>query len=105
LPELYRYIDKEAEQQEQFEESMVIAALQESDEEEEGSSQKVIAKIVQTGAHQINDSPCLEFVLYDKEQDIVFVRVWNTLLNQWDYHLEQQLTDEEQLTWREQYLS
>ncbi|WP_313150430.1 hypothetical protein [Lysinibacillus capsici] len=105
LPELYRYIDKEAEQQEQFEESMVIAALQESDEEEEGSSQKVIAKIVQTAAQQINDSPCLEFVLYDKEQDIVFVRVWNTLLNQWDYHLEQQLTDEEQLTWREQYLS
>ncbi|MBH9787804.1 hypothetical protein FE576_21190, partial [Clostridioides difficile] len=77
---LYRYIDKEAEQQEQFEESMVIAALQKADEEEEGSSQKVIAKIVQTEAQQINDSPCLEFVLYDKEQDIVFVRVWNTLL-------------------------
>ena len=105
LPELYRYIDKEAEQQEQFEESMVIAPLQEADEEEEGSSQKVIAKIVQTEAQQINDSPCLEFVLYDKEQDIVFVRVWNTLLNQWDHHLEQQLTDKEQLTWREQYLS
>lgn len=105
LPELYRYIDKEAEQQEQFEESMVIAALQEVDEEEEGNSQKIIAKIVQTEAQQINDSPCLEFVLYDKEQDILFVRVWNTLLNQWDHHLEQQLADKEQLTWREQYLS
>lgn len=63
MPELYRYIDKEAEQQEQFEESMVIAALQEVDEEEEGNSQKVIANIVQTEAQQINDSPCLEFVL------------------------------------------
>lgn len=105
LPELYRYIDKEAEQQEQFEESMVIAALQEVDEEEEGNSQKIIAKIVQTEAQQINDSPCLEFVLYDKEQDILFVRVWNTLLNQWDHRLEQQLADKEQLTWREQYLS
>ena len=40
LPELYRYIDKEAEQQEQFEESMVIAALQEVDEEEEGTLRK-----------------------------------------------------------------
>lgn len=105
LPELYRYIDKKAEQQEQFEESMVIAALQEENEEEVGNSQKVITKIVQTEAQQINDSPCLEFVLYDKEQDILFVRVWNTLLNQWDHDLEQQLTDKEQLTWREQYLS
>lgn len=105
LPELYRYIDKKAEQQEQFEESLVIAALQEENEEEVGNSQKVITKIVQTEAQQINDSPCLEFVLYDKEQDILFVRVWNTFLNRWDHYLEQQLTDKEQLTWREQYLS
>ncbi len=105
LPELYRYIDKKAEQQEQFEESMVIAALQDENEKEVGNSQKVITKIVQTEAQQINDSPCLEFVLYDKEQDILFVRVWNTFLNRWDHYLEQQLTDKEQLTWREQYLS
>lgn len=104
LPELYRYIDKKAEQQEQFEETMVIAALQEENEEEVGNSQKVITKIVQTEAQQINDSPCLEFVLYDKEQDILFVRVWNMLLNQWDHYLEQQLTDKEQVTWRKQYL-
>lgn len=104
LPELYRYIDKKAEQQEQFEESMLIGALQEENEEEVGNSQKIIAKIVQTEAQQINDSPCLEFVLYDKEQDILFVRVWNMLLNQWDHYLEQQLTDKEQVTWRKQYL-
>lgn len=104
LPELYRYVDKEAEQQEQFEESLIMAALQEVDEEETGNSQKIIARIVQVEAQQINDSPCLEFVLYDKEQEILFVRVWNTILNQWDHHLEQQLTDKEQLIWREQYL-
>ncbi|KPN94931.1 hypothetical protein [Lysinibacillus sp. ZYM-1] len=104
LPELYRYVDREAEQQEQFEESLIMAALQEVDEEETGNSQKIIARIVQVEAQQINDSPCLEFVLYDKEQEILFVRVWNTILNQWDHHLEQQLTDKEQLIWREQYL-
>jgi len=104
LPELYRYVDREAEQQEQFEESLIMAALQEVDEEETGNSQKIIARIVQVEAQQINDSPCLEFVLYDKEQGILFVRVWNTILNQWDHHLEQQLTDKEQLIWREQYL-
>ncbi|QIC48257.1 hypothetical protein GAG94_14900 [Lysinibacillus sphaericus] len=104
LPELYRYVDKEAEQQEQFDETLIIAALQEVDEEETGNSQRIIARVVEVEAQQINDSPCLEFILYDKEQDILFVRVWNMLLNQWDRHLEQQLTDKEQLMWREQYL-
>jgi len=104
LPELYRYVDKEAEQQEQFDESLIIAALQETDEEETGNSQRIISRVVEVEAQQINDSPCLEFILYDKEQDILFVRVWNMLLNRWDHHLEQQLTDKEQLMWREQYL-
>lgn len=104
LPELYRYVDEEAEKQEQFEEAMLIEALQQEDDKEAGASQKIIAKIVQTDAKQINDSPCLEFVLHDKEQDILFVRIWNTLLNQWDSHLEQQLTEKEQLEWRKQYL-
>ncbi len=106
LPELYRYVDEEAEKQEHFEEARLIEALQQEDEEKAGAgaSQKIIAKIVQTDAKQINDSPCLEFVLHDKEQEIVFARVWNVLLNQWDSHLEQQLIEKEQLHWREHYL-
>ncbi|MGE7942496.1 hypothetical protein ACQKNB_10455 [Lysinibacillus xylanilyticus] len=104
LPELYRYVDEEAEKQEHFEEAMLIDALQQEDDEQAGASQKIISKIVQTDAKQINDSPCLEFVLYNKEQDIVFVRVWNALLNQWDSYLEQQLTEKEQLQWRDKYL-
>ncbi|MGE7911214.1 hypothetical protein [Lysinibacillus xylanilyticus] len=106
LPELYRYVDEEAEKQENFEEALLIEALQQEDEEKAGvgASQKLISKIVQTDAKQINDIPCFEFVLHDKEQDILFVRIWNALLNQWDSHLEQQLTEKEQLQWREQYL-
>ncbi|MFJ5766156.1 hypothetical protein ACIP9C_12350 [Lysinibacillus sp. NPDC093210] len=103
LPEPYRYVDKEAEQQEHFDEEMMLAALQQ-EEEEESSSQKIVATIVTSDAKQINDIPCLEFVLFNKEQNIVYVRVWNTLLNQWDEKLEQQLTEKEQLQWREQYL-
>ncbi|MEK5330155.1 hypothetical protein [Lysinibacillus sp. FSL W8-0992] len=102
LPEPYRYVDKDAEQQEHFDEEMMLAALQQ--EEEESSSQKIVATIVTSDAKQINDIPCLEFVLFNKEQNIVYVRVWNTLLNQWDEKLEQQLTEKEQLQWREQYL-
>ncbi|MFJ6209248.1 hypothetical protein [Lysinibacillus sp. NPDC092081] len=106
LPEIYRYVDEEAEKQEHFEEALLIEALQQEDDKEAGAgaSQKIISKIVQTDAKQINDSPCLEFVLHNKEQDTLFVRVWNALLNQWDSHLEQQLTEKEQLGWREQYL-
>jgi len=104
LPELYRYVNKEAEQKEHFEEATLIAALQQEDGEEAGISQKIISKIVQADAKQINDIPCLEFVLYDKEQDILFARVWNTLMHQWDQDLEQQLTEKEQLRWREKYL-
>lgn len=106
LPELYRYVDEEAEKQEHFEEALLIEALQQEDDKEAGAgaSQKIISRIVQTDAKQINDIPCLEFVLHNKEQDTLFVRVWNALLNQWDSHLEQQLTEKEQLKWREQYL-
>lgn len=102
LPEPYRYVDKEAEQQEQFDEAMLLAALQQ--EEEATSAQKIVETIVTAQAQQINDIPCLQFILYDKEKNIVYVRVWNTLLNQWDEKLEQQLTEKEQLQWREQYL-
>lgn len=102
LPAPYRYVNKEAEQQEHFDEEMMLAALQQ--EEEEASSQKKVATIVTSDAKQINDIPCLEFILYNKEQNIVYARVWNTLLNQWDEKLEQQLTEKEQLQWREQYL-
>ncbi|EON73868.1 hypothetical protein [Lysinibacillus sphaericus] len=103
LPEPYRYVDSESEQQEHFEETMIIAALQ-KEHEESTTSQKIIETIVNTEAKQINDIPCLEFILHDKEQDIVYARVWNTLLNQWDNILEQQLTDKEQIQWREEYL-
>ncbi|QDQ00322.1 hypothetical protein FOH38_07250 [Lysinibacillus fusiformis] len=103
LPEPYRYVDKEAEQQEQFEEAMIITALQ-REKEESTTSQTLIETIVNTEAKQINDISCLEFILHDKEQDIVYARVWNTLLNQWDSTLEQQLSEKEQLRWREEYL-
>lgn len=103
LPAPYRYVDKEAEQQEQFDEAMLLIALQQ-EEQEASSSQKIIETIVTSEAKQINDIPCLEFLLYDKDQDIIYVRVWNTLLNKWDEELERQLTDQEQPQWRAQYL-
>lgn len=104
LPDPYRYVDREAEQQEHFEETAIIVALQQEGEDEPVSLQTIIETITKVEAKQINDIPCLEFIIHNKEQDIIYVRVWNTLLNHWDEVLEQQLTTQEQLQWRNQYI-
>lgn len=48
--------------------------------------------------------PCLEFRLYNKEQDIFYARVWNTHLEHWDEVLEKQIEEQERLEWREKWL-
>lgn len=66
----------------------------------------------QTVVHQVKDFeqlttehvPCLEFTLYNKEQDIFFARVWNTFLGQWDEILEGLIEEKERLAWRKKWL-
>lgn len=103
LPPLYRYVDQEAERKDTFEDNMLIEALTKEDKEEEdasSASQIIISTIISSNATQINDIPCFEFIVYDKEKDIYYARVWNTLLAHWDEVLEQQLTEKEKLKWR-----
>ena len=52
---------------------------------------------------QVNDVPCIEFLLYDVEKDQFFPRVWNTLMDKWDEKLENIIQENEKLTWREKY--
>lgn len=47
--------------------------------------------------------PCIEFQLYHKEKDIYFARVWNTLLNEWDELLEEQINKRDRNNWRENH--
>ena len=80
---------------------MLIEALQKSDtESDEGDTQKVVAEIVSTTDLHIDDVPCLEYILYNRDKDIVYARVWNTLLSQWDEKLENQLNEKERLKWQ-----
>lgn len=44
--------------------------------------------------------PCIEFQLYDQEQDIFYARVWNTGISQWDETLEKELEEQELVAWR-----
>lgn len=104
LPALYRYSVEEEEPSNSFETTTLIEALELVREPaEDGQVQSVVSEIVSTEKRQINDIPCLEFILYNREMDTLYVRVWNTLLSQWDETLEKQLTEKEMVIWREKY--
>ena len=46
---------------------------------------------------------CFEFHLYDKTEDIFFVRVWNTWTGKFDVHLESEINHNEAVKLRKQY--
>lgn len=104
--EVYRYV-KEGYLDEElsFENETLINALRLNGAESgEGDVQMVISEIVSSSDLYIDDIPCIEFILFDKKEDILYARVWNTLLERWDEKLENQLNEKERLDWRKTYL-
>lgn len=73
-------------------------------ETDEGNTQIVVSDILSVTAGEIAYVPCLEFQLHNKSEDLFYVRVWNTLLQQWDATIENQLSDKERKQWREDFL-
>ncbi|WP_391119420.1 hypothetical protein [Psychrobacillus sp. L3] len=104
--DIYRYVKEDYLDEElSFENESIIHALQGNGlEKEEGDVQTVISEIVSTTDLFIEDVPCVEIILYNKEEDIIYARVWNTLLERWDEKLETQLNEKERLVWRKAYL-
>ncbi|OLN24111.1 hypothetical protein BTO30_01475 [Domibacillus antri] len=70
----------------------------------EDGFQIVIARITHTEERPVEYVPCLEFRLYNQEQDTFYARVWNVALERWDEALEQQIEEQERVDWREKYL-
>ena len=107
LPEAFVYASEEPMD---VDDEMIIQALQENhqvseDEEADGSAvQTFITSIESRETVQINDIPCMQFIIYNKEKDLLYVRVWNTLTGHWDKSLEKLLTEKELLSWRKKYL-
>ncbi|WP_400194571.1 hypothetical protein [Lysinibacillus telephonicus] len=80
-----------------------IRKLQHNYEDDQQSDQLFITSIDAIENVQINDIPCLEFIIFDKEKSSFHARVWNTLLDSWDTTLEYQLQEKEQSMWQEKY--
>jgi hypothetical protein len=72
---------------------------------EENGFQTVVEDINSFDQQKVEHIPCLEFQMYNKEQDIFYARVWNTWLRRWDDTLEKQIEEREQLEWREKLMS
>ncbi|MEO4055107.1 nucleoside-diphosphate sugar epimerase [Solibacillus sp. CAU 1738] len=92
----------------EFDEQKTLDALQlavahhtETDEAE--TPQTIVTSVKATEELQINDVPCFQYILYDTENDIFDVRVFNTLTIAWDEQLEQLIKDKELMIWRDLY--
>lgn len=70
---------------------------------EEDEQQTFITSINETNIVQINDIPCLQYILYDPSEDRYFTRIFNVFTNRWDETLENLLQQNEITQWRDQY--
>ncbi|PID01949.1 hypothetical protein CSV67_11415 [Sporosarcina sp. P2] len=60
----------------------------------EGSLQNVVDKIEIPQKLENQHIPCVEFYVYNRAENSYFTRVWNTLTEEWDEHLEKLLDDQ-----------
>lgn len=101
---LYRYSSHDEELS--IEREKIITKIREihvEEEDDERAEQFFITSIDSFEDVQINDVPCLEFILLDEKKGLAHARVWNTLLDSWDTNLESQLQEKEQSLWKEKY--
>lgn len=107
LPDPFAYASEEPMD---IDDEVIFNALQENrpelenEETDQDAAQTFITSIKSNETIQINDVPCVQFILYNREKDLLYTRVWNTLTGHWDETLEKLLTEKELLKWREDYL-
>lgn len=69
----------------------------------EGQTQTVVAEIVSARTKEVETVPCVEYRLYNIAEDVMYARVWNTMLERWDETLEDELHEKDRQQWREKY--
>ncbi|OMP65935.1 hypothetical protein [Domibacillus epiphyticus] len=97
---LYRY----ANHHDSIKADRILQVLSENENRlEENGFQTVVADVTSFDQRMVEQVPCLEFRMYNKEQDIFYARVWNTWLERWDDTLETQVEEQERVEWREKW--
>ncbi|MGJ9385347.1 hypothetical protein [Salipaludibacillus sp. CF4.18] len=97
----YRYVQN----QELVDEVRILEILSEQENRlDEKGYQTVVADVHRFETQMVEYAACLEFQLYNKEQDIFYARVWNTWLERWDDKLEKQIEEEERVDWRKKWV-
>ncbi|OKL36897.1 hypothetical protein [Domibacillus mangrovi] len=97
---LYRYVNN----QDLINVDRMLKILAERENRmEENGFQTVVDDVKSFNQRMVQHAPCLEFRMYNKEQDIFYARVWNTWLERWDDALEKQIEEQERLEWREKW--
>lgn len=98
---VYRYAEVFADwSASSLEDIAVLKALQAKGiETNSGNVQVVITDITAVIEVAIEQIPCIEFRIHNTNEDVVYARVWNTQLAQWDETLEAQLNENERLEW------
>jgi hypothetical protein len=71
---------------------------------DENGFQIVVGDVTNYEQQKVEQIPCVEFQMYNKEQDIFYARVWNTGLKRWDDTLEKHIEEKERVEWREKWL-
>ncbi|MDT8860159.1 hypothetical protein N0O92_07930 [Alkalihalobacillus sp. MEB130] len=97
---LYRYAQTQDEMNK--ERMLDVLTEQENGLDEEGF-QTVVSEVNRFEQKTIDHVACLEFQLYNQEQDLYYVRVWNTWLERWDDILEKQIEEHERIEWRRKW--
>ncbi|GAE25414.1 hypothetical protein JCM9140_1407 [Halalkalibacter wakoensis JCM 9140] len=97
---LYRY----TEPRDVVSENRLVQVLSEQENGlDENGYQIVVSDVTTFEQQSVVHVPCLEFHLYNQEQDTFYARVWNTWLKRWDDVLEQQIEEHERVEWRKKY--
>lgn len=94
--QIYRYIRNE---EGPISAPFMMKAIQNMQATELEEDHQQIKSILSMENTQVNDVPCIEFIIWNAENKELFIRVWNTLFNSWDQQLEQELNEKESSEW------
>ncbi|MBO1911231.1 hypothetical protein J4G37_41375, partial [Microvirga sp. 3-52] len=103
---MYRYQDDFPEWEVAYlEEVKLFEAVKDAGIESNNENvQTVVTAIESTSVTKKMSAFCIEFRLYNKVEDTIYARVWNTLLGHWDKTIEAQLNEKERKQWRATYI-